>query len=195
MSNFNISENLTQGGFLNNVEQCIAKCKEQFELILSEIKKSENIEAHKVEAFIFKELLKLGLYFLECFFAKHNQGDYGGLLKTSKGIARRGRTVEKSYFSLFGKLKVKRYLYHVGAESFAPLDILLKWAIHFAQVDESCSLWTSRDHIQSVALTIRKPCKSSMSGSLLKITVPVTSCGLDGHRLSTVPAAARKSRG
>jgi len=125
MSNFNISENLTQGGCLNNVEQCIAKCKEQFELILSEIKKSENIEAHKVEAFIFKELLKLGLYFLECFFAKHNQGDYGGLLKTSKGIARRGRTVEKSYFSLFGKLKVKRYLYHVGAESFAPLDILL----------------------------------------------------------------------
>src|SRR3990172_3541319 len=70
-----------------------------------------------------------------------------------------------------------------------------KWAIHFAQVDVSCSLWTSRDHIQSVALTIRKPCKSSMSGSLLKITVPVTSCGLDGHRLSTVPAAARKSRG
>ena len=46
-------------------------------------------------------------------------------MKTTKGIAKRGRLSEKSYFSIFGKLKVKRYLYHLAEESFAPLDMVL----------------------------------------------------------------------
>ena len=42
--------------------------------------------------------MKLGLLLLQLFFANHNQGDYGVILKTAKGIARRGRLSERSYF-------------------------------------------------------------------------------------------------
>ena len=109
----------------SDVEKCIDACKDQFNQILSGILKGENQEAHKVEKSLFNELMKLGLLLLNLFFANHKQGDYGDVLKTSKGIAKRGRTSEKSYFSLFGKLKVKRYLYSIGDGSFAPLDIAL----------------------------------------------------------------------
>ncbi len=118
-------EELIQEVSPSDVEKCLDACKEQFNQILSGILAEKNQEAHKVEKSIFKELMKLGLLLLNLFFANHNQGDYGETLKTSKGIARRGRTSEKSYFSVFGKLKVKRYLYSIGDGSFAALDIAL----------------------------------------------------------------------
>ena len=130
MSNLSIVSESTQGKLTqevspSDVEKCIDACKEQFNQILSGILEGENQEAHKVEKSLFKELMKLGLLLLNLFFANHNQGDYGEILKTSKGIARRGRMSEKSYFSVFGKLKVNRYLYNIGDESFAPLDTAL----------------------------------------------------------------------
>ena len=109
----------------SDIEKRIDACKEQFNLILSEILEGENQEAHKMEGAIFQNLMKLGLLLLQLFFANHNQGNYGEILKTARGIARRGRPNEKSYFSIFGKIKVNRYLYHIGEESFAPLDIFL----------------------------------------------------------------------
>ena len=78
-----------------------------------------------MESSIFKRLMKLGLLLLQLFFANHNQGDYGVILKTAKGIARRGRLSERSYFSIFGKIEVKRYRYQIDEDSFAPLDIAL----------------------------------------------------------------------
>jgi hypothetical protein len=125
MSHLSIVSEPSQVGSPSDIEKCTVACQEQFNLILSKIQKDENQEAHKVEASIFKELMKLGLLLLHLFFANHKQGDYGEIIKTSKGIARRGRQSEKSYFSIFGKLKVNRYLYHLGDESFAPLDIVL----------------------------------------------------------------------
>ncbi len=125
MSHLSIVSESTQAGSPSDVEKCIGACKEQFSLILSGIINGENQEAHRVEESIFKELMKLGFLLLELFFAQHNQGDYGEILETSTGIAKRGRLSEKSYFSLFGKLKVTRYLYHRGQESFAPLDSVL----------------------------------------------------------------------
>jgi len=113
----------------SDIEKCICGCEEKFNQILSEILNGNNQEAHKVEASIFKQLLELGLLFLKLFFANQNQGNYGNTIKTSKGIAKRGRVGEKSYFSIFGKLKVSRYLYHIGDQSFAPLDIMLNLPI------------------------------------------------------------------
>ena len=113
----------------SDVEKCICGCEEKFNQILSEILNGNNQEAHKVEASIFKQLLELGLLFLKLFFANQNQGNYGNTIKTSKGIAKRGRVGEKSYFSIFGKLKVSRYLYHIGDQSFALLDIMLNLPI------------------------------------------------------------------
>jgi len=110
---------------LPNIEECITACKEKLNQILSEILKGKNQEAHKVEASILKQLMELGFLLLQMYFTNHNQGDYGETIETSTGTARRGRTSEKSYFSIFGKLKVNRYLYHIEEKSFAPLDIAL----------------------------------------------------------------------
>jgi hypothetical protein len=65
-------------------------------------------------------------------------------------------------------------------------------AIHFAQVDVVCSLWASREHMQSVVSTTRRPFKSSTSGLRRKMPVRVTLCEYDGHRVSDVPGAVRK---
>lgn len=109
----------------SDIENCINGCKEKFDQILTEVLKEPNQEAHKVEASIFKQLIELGLLLLKLFFANHTEGNYGETIETAKGTAKRGRTSEKSYFSIFGKLKVSRYLYHIQDESFAPLDIAL----------------------------------------------------------------------
>jgi len=78
-----------------------------------------------MEASIFKRLLKLGFLLMQLFFANQNKGDYGETIETVRGVAKRGKIGKKSYFSIFGKLKFSRYLYHVGDDSFAPLDIVL----------------------------------------------------------------------
>jgi len=78
-----------------------------------------------MEASIFNQLIKLGFILMQLYFASQNKGNYGKTIETAQGIARRGRTSEKSYFSIFGKMKVTRYLYHIGDVSFAPLDIVL----------------------------------------------------------------------
>ncbi len=77
------------------------------------------MEAHKAESVIFKRLLELGLLLLKLYFANHNQGDYGKTVETAQGQAKRGKTGEKTYFSIFGKIKVTRYLYHTDNKTFA----------------------------------------------------------------------------
>jgi hypothetical protein len=103
----------------------IEQCEGKFRQILTEIQEGSRKEAHEMEALIFKRLLELGLFLLNVFFVTHNQGNYGETIKTEKGIAKRGRVTERSYFSVFGKLRIVRYLYHRGSESFAPLDSIL----------------------------------------------------------------------
>jgi hypothetical protein len=107
------------------IEQGLEACREHFNHILSEVLHAPHQEAHLVEAAIFKQLMQLGLLLLHLFFVNHQLGDYGPTLQTAQGLATRGRPSERSYFSIFGKLKVKRYLYSVASMSFAPLDQFL----------------------------------------------------------------------
>jgi hypothetical protein len=109
----------------SDIEQCLDGCKEKFNQILSGVLNEGNQDAHKMEASIYKQLMKLGFMLMQLFFASHNKGNYGKTIETARGIAKRGRTSVKSYFSIFGKMKVTRYLYHIGDVSFEPLDIVL----------------------------------------------------------------------
>jgi len=118
----NIEEGKQQ---LSGIQKGIEECNGKFNQMLSEVLKKGQQEAHKVEISIFKRLLELGFLLLKLFFANQHQGNYGKTIKTARGIAQRGRPIEKSYFSIFGKMKVLRYIYHIGDESFAPLDIIL----------------------------------------------------------------------
>ena len=103
-----------------HLEACIDACREHFNHILSEVVSKQHQEAHKVEASLFKQRMQLGFLLLTVFFANHHDGDYGATMETDRGLATRGRPSERSYFSIFGKLKVRRYLYVVGTTSFAP---------------------------------------------------------------------------
>lgn len=125
MMDLNVSTSQVQPQPTSQIEQSIEACREQFNHILSEVLHSHHQEAHLVEASIFKQLMQLGLLLLHLFFLNHQQGDYGKELQTAQGLATRERPSERSYFSIFGKLKVKRYLYSVGSNRFAPLDEFL----------------------------------------------------------------------
>lgn len=109
----------------DRLEECTDACTSKFNRILSDVISKRDMKAHKMEQSIFKWLLELGLLLLELYFASHNQGNCGKTIKTDQGMAERGRPSQKVYFSIFGKVKVWRYLYHIGDMSFAPLDICL----------------------------------------------------------------------
>ncbi len=85
---------------VSDVEKCISESKAKFNLILSEVVNSKDMEAHKAESMIFKRLLELGLLLLKLYFANHNQGDYGKTVETAQGQAKRGKTSEKTYFCI-----------------------------------------------------------------------------------------------
>jgi len=108
-----------------DIEQCLDSCKEKFNQILSGVLNEGNQDAHKMEASIYNQLMKLGFILMQLFFSIHNKGNYGKRIETAQGIVKRGRTSVRSYFSIFGKMKVTRYIYHIGDVSFAPLDIVL----------------------------------------------------------------------
>lgn len=108
-----------------SIEESIIECNEKFNHILEEVLEGDTKEAHEVEESLFRRLMELGFLLLKLFFLNQDQGDYGETIKTPKGIAKRGRVSIRTYFSIFGKLKIGRYLYHRGKESFAPLDIKL----------------------------------------------------------------------
>lgn len=109
----------------SEIERLSTLCQEKFYQIFSFVKNVRSQDAYQIEVSVFKNIMQLGFLLLKLFFASHNAGDYGETIKTARGTAQRGRLSEKSYFSIFGKLKIKRYLYHLGKESFAPLDIVL----------------------------------------------------------------------
>ena len=125
MIELNVSNSPAQLQRPSQIEQGLEACREQFNHLLSEVLNSHHQEAHLVEASIFKQLMQLGLLLLHVFFLNHQQGDYGPTLQMAQGLATRERPSERSYFSIFGKLKVERYLYSVGSRSFAPLDRFL----------------------------------------------------------------------
>ena len=112
-----------QRKYSSDIEQCLDDCKEKFNQILFGVLNEENKDAHEMEASIFKQLMKLGFILMQLFFNSQNKGNYGTTIETARGVAKRGRTSVRAYFSIFGKMKVTRYLYHIGDVGFAPLDI------------------------------------------------------------------------
>ncbi len=126
--------------------------------ILSEVDNSKDMEAHKAESMIFKRLLEPGLFLLKLYFASRNQGDYGKTIETAQGQAVRGRPNAKTYFSIFGKIKVSRYLYHTDKETFAPLDILLNLPIRCYSyfLSEMFNLLNIKDAYSEGVLFVKK---------------------------------------
>ncbi|MCD4778522.1 MAG: hypothetical protein K8R12_06070, partial [Desulfobacterales bacterium] len=56
---------------------CLDGCKEKFNQILSGVLNGGNQDAHKMEASIFNQLIKLGFILMQLYFASRNKGNYG----------------------------------------------------------------------------------------------------------------------
>ncbi len=74
----------------------------------------------------FNQLMKLGFILMQLYFASQNKGNYGKTIETTQGIAKRGRTSQNSYFSIFGKMKVTRYLYEYTGKDACLILVTLK---------------------------------------------------------------------
>lgn len=125
MSYLKLIEGRDQSKAVNEVEKSLEACQGRFHQIIGDVLRSKDQEAHQVESSIFRSLLSLGLLLLKLYFANHNQGDYGQLIETNQGTAKRGRTSKRMYFSIFGKLEVARYLYEIEGICVVPLDTVL----------------------------------------------------------------------
>lgn len=110
---------------LAHIAKELSDCRNCFEQILTELCQSPNQTAYEAECSIFKKLFALGLLLLRMFFALHKQGDYGAEAMTNHGRAKRTRLGDRSYYSIFGKLDLTRYLYEMNGESVALLDRVL----------------------------------------------------------------------
>jgi hypothetical protein len=122
-----LAKNNTSDEFVTTTsfDSIILDCHQHFEQLLCKIGSAAGSQAHEAELMIFRELLALGLLLLKLFFSRHKQGDYGPTLETQQGLATRFVLSERTYFSIFGKVKIQRWLYHIQEHSFAPLDIVL----------------------------------------------------------------------
>jgi hypothetical protein len=81
--------------------------------------------AHEMEEEIKKKILSLGCMYLETYFSAKGTGDKGKTLEVESGIYHReSRLYPRQYYSIFGKIKVKRTCYKkIGEENIYPLDI------------------------------------------------------------------------
>jgi len=108
----------------SKLEEAVINCKNRFSDITDEIL-STKASANEVEKSIFKYLMELGYMLLSLYFMKFANGNYGKIVKTVDGDAVRGDKSERAYYSIFGKIIINRYLYHVKEKTLAILDIML----------------------------------------------------------------------
>ena len=63
----------------SDIEKCLDGCKEKFNQILFGVLNEENQDAHKMEASIFKQLMKLGFILMQLYFSAKNEGSSLGM--------------------------------------------------------------------------------------------------------------------
>lgn len=119
------SSNILAGHNSADVERKLSSCRTHFDKMLMNITQAKPQSADEIERSIFKDLMALGLELLALFFSLQRSGDYGETADTNHGQAKRLRVSERSYFSIFGKLRFARYLYQVGDSHVALLDRFL----------------------------------------------------------------------
>jgi hypothetical protein len=196
MGDRNVCSHNAQAPETCRLEACIDACREHFNHILSNVISSQHQEAHQVEAFLFKQLMKLGFLLLTVFFVSHHDGDYGETMETDRGLATRGRPSERSYFSIFGKLKVWRYLYVVDTTSFAPLDRLLHLPARCYSyfLAERVNLLTIQDSYEEAVHLLQRLCDLTLSVSAAETISQESSAPYESYYAyqQTLPAIAKE---
>ncbi len=116
--------NLTQ-------QELILKAKAQFEAILQTVQQHSHDQSRidQVERDLFSQLLRLGRTSLEAFIAGAGDGDEGQQVELhQKTLQRSEQPHQRSYRSIFGELKIERYVYAPGEHkkiAYLPVDARL----------------------------------------------------------------------
>jgi len=110
---------------LNSFEKDIFNAKAKVDDIFKFIKEnSEQIEAHKMEQHIFREVLLMGLSMMNTYFNTVETNDVGPSITGENGVELKRHSVKsRKYISIFGDLDVERQIYWAkGSGCIAPLD-------------------------------------------------------------------------
>lgn len=101
------------------MEPIIQKAKNEFQKIIEcVISESQKEELNEVEEKILKSLLYLGKVLLECHVEQRSKEKITSEVQTSKKPLLKTR----NYYSIFGKIKLKRKYYWKKGQGFFPLD-------------------------------------------------------------------------
>ena len=111
-------------------ERAFGKARRIMEKLISFVEKASRDEERidRVERELFSELLQLGGELLKAFIEESGDGDEGRTIECGGEILQRFRKKrERPYRSIFGVLKVRRWVYgsREGQKSYAPLDARL----------------------------------------------------------------------
>ncbi|MGH9406922.1 MAG: ISKra4 family transposase [Terriglobia bacterium] len=111
--------------------ESLGKAEASFQKLVGFVKgasKSGELRIDEVERELFNELLSLGYHLLEAFAATAGDGDHGETIEREGQTLQRSEKKTKPYRSIFGVLRIERYVYATGAKKkveWAPVDAWL----------------------------------------------------------------------
>jgi hypothetical protein len=147
------------------------KVKDLFEFVINN---ADAMDAYSIEKEIFSRLMGIGLAAMKGYFAEKGNGDTGDVLQLQDGttLKKEKRLLEKTYFSVFGKLAVPRTCYRAdGVDGVMPLDAqanLPKRSYSYL-LQEWMDLLSIRDSFLEGSVTLEKLLGCRVSASRFEV--------------------------
>ena len=173
-------------------EFCLVEAREKFTGLIEYVKQAvDSKEAiHKVEYHLFRALLSLGFSMLVYFIKQQGLGDTGRYLSLKSGqILLQGKVKVRSYLSIFGEIKIARYVYGQGKDQKAPLDgqlalpawkysyLLQDWGLCLSSQHAFSEAGKLLDKILGIGLSVRSlerlSCKVSEDVEAFRVDQPI----------------------
>ena len=162
MSAYSMEEMLIEGR---------AEVNQLFEFVMNS---AEALDAYSIEKAIFSRIMGIGLAAMKGYFAKKGTGEVGDVLELADGttLKKEKRLLEKTYFSVFGKLAVPRTCYRAdGVDGVMPLDAqanLPKRSYSYL-LQEWMDLLSIRDSFLEGSVTLEKLLGCRVSASRFEV--------------------------
>lgn len=143
-----------------SIEQSITEGDKEIKALFEYVQNhATEFELYDIEKYIFSAVMNVGLAALKCYFAQRGTGDIGSKLITENGIElpQTRRLRQKTYFSIFGKIKISRTCYRDrGYDGIMPLDAQVNLPVRCYSylLQEWMNLCSVRDTFAESATTL-----------------------------------------
>jgi len=158
-----------------SIEHIILEGRNELNNLFDFIKKNaEDMDAYSMEQAIFSHVMKIGLIAMRAYFAEKGTGDVGDVLQSSEGLTlKREKSPRcKNYFSVFGKVVVRRTCYRTsGCKGVMPLDeqANLPERSYSYLLQEWMNLLGMRDSFAESSITLKKLLGLDISPSRIEV--------------------------